>query len=60
MGEFVSFIADCLQEITNLLGAVNFSFDFNGVPTVVSLWGIFVGLIVVSIVISLFWKGGRG
>lgn len=60
MGEFVSFIADCLQSLTNLLESVVFNFNFNNLPMTASLWGIFVGLLVISIVITLFWKGGRG
>lgn len=52
MAEFIEFFANFLGQIANLLN----NYDLGGI----SLLGIFVGAIAISIICNIFWKGAKG
>lgn len=56
MEEFLEFFLDYTKLLINQLNMP--IFEFNGLS--ISLWAVFLGFLFLSIVISLFWKGGRG
>lgn len=56
MGQAFDFFVDMISDLTSFLERI--IFDYNGVH--VSFWGIIVGGLITSMVISLFWKGARG
>lgn len=56
MWEFVKFLRDRIADITDMLD----SFDFVIAGMTVSIFDIFFGLIAMSIIITIFWKGIRG
>ena len=56
MWMFFRFFRDKIADITDMLDS--FTFDFAGMT--VSIFDLLFGLIAMSIIISLFWKGVRG
>lgn len=56
MYNFFEFIADFLNDLVDALNM--YAFNIGGIS--VTLWGILLGFLCLSIIISLFWKGGRG
>lgn len=55
MYAFFQWLADSFGSIVSLLN--RYSFDFGGFY--VTLFDILVGMIVLSLVIAVFWKGAR-
>lgn len=53
---FFKFFRDKIADITDMLD--RFTFDIAGMT--VSIFDLLFGLIAMSIIISLFWKGVRG
>lgn len=56
MGLAFDFIIDMIKDLTSFLERIIFS--YNGIY--VSFWGIIVGGLITSMIISIFWKGARG
>lgn len=56
MWNFVIFLRDRFADITDMLN----SFDFNIAGMSVSIFDLLFGLIAMSIIITIFWKGIRG
>lgn len=56
MWSFIKFFRDGIIDITSMLDS--FYFDIAGLS--VSIFDVFFGLIAMSIIISIFWKGVRG
>lgn len=52
---FFQWLANSFGSIVSLLN--RYSFDFGGIQA--SLFDIFVGMIVLSLVVAVFWKGAR-
>ena len=56
MYDFVVFISKCFSSLITLLSSYTFrlgSYYF-------SIWHILLGLLLTSMLISIFWKGARG
>lgn len=56
MTQFVTFIASCIAILFNTINSV--SFDLFGYS--VSLGFILLSMIIISMVVSVFWKGAKG
>lgn len=56
MWEFVLWLKNAFNALVNTFNAYHFS--FGGID--VTLYEIMLGLLCMSIVISVFWKGARG
>lgn len=56
MWSFIVFFRNRIADIADMLD----SFHFSIAGMSVSIFDIFFGLIVTSMIISLFWKGARG
>ncbi len=56
MWDFILFFRDRVADITDMLD----SFDFVMAGMTVSIFDILFGLISMSIIITIFWKGIRG
>ena len=60
MFQFISFLSDKMLSIFNTLDQVYFKvIDSYGVNLNVSLADLFIGLICMGLIISVFWKGAR-
>lgn len=55
MIDVVKFLRDYLIDIAELLDV--YCFDIQGIN--VSIFDLFIGFIVLSLVVSIFWKGAR-
>lgn len=56
MWEFIKFFRDGIAQITDMLD----DFDFVIAGMTVSIFDLLFGLIAMSMIISIFWKGIRG
>lgn len=56
MWDFIIFLRDRIADLTDMLD----SFDFVIAGMTVSIFDIFFGLVAMSIIITIFWKGIRG
>ena len=55
MYDFILFFRDMIARITGMLDI--FSFNFGGIN--VTILDLFIGLLALGFVISVFWKGAR-